>query len=124
MHIDLLVAEADAELRDLYEHLSFVLGCRVETAADALDCWNKLRRLSPDVLLVDLEIPWGGGDGVVSRMREDSQGAKAPIVFVTGADPPEALSRQTGVPSQKCFQKPFRLSTLLECLGAAIDTGR
>lgn len=124
MHTDLLIADADAELRELYERLSFILHCHVETAADALDCWHKLRRLSPDVLLIDVQIPWGGGDGVVFRLREDLQGAALPIVFVTGTDPPEILSRQTGVPAVQCFQKPFRLSTLLECIGSAVAAGR
>ncbi len=39
MRTGLLVAEPDAELRRIYARLSSVLGFRVETAADGLECW-------------------------------------------------------------------------------------
>lgn len=118
MNTDLLIAEEDAELRELYDRLPFLAGCQVQTAADGLDCWNKLRARSPDVLLINLEIPWGGGDGVLARLRED--GIELPAVFVTGDESPEVLSRRTGVPVGRCFQKPFRLSTLLNSVGSAV----
>ncbi len=118
MSTDLLIAEEDAELRELYDRLPFVTGCQVQTAVDGLDCWNKLRARSPDVLLINLEIPWGGGDGVLARLRED--GIELPAVFVTGDESPEVLSRRTGVPVGMCFQKPFRLSALLNLVGRAV----
>ena len=64
MSAGLLIAEADADLRRLYELLSSKLGFLVETAGDGLECWSKLKARSPEALVIDAEIPWGGGDGV------------------------------------------------------------
>lgn len=123
MRTDLLIAEADAELRSAYGRLFSEVGLRVETAADGLECWTKLRGCSPGALVVDMEILWGGGDGVLARLREDRNGAVTPIVFVTGDDPPMVLSRRVGIAVGSCFQKPFRMSRLLDSVCTELDTG-
>jgi CheY-like chemotaxis protein len=123
MRTGLLIAESDAELRRIYDRLSSVLGFPVETAANGLECWTKLRALAPDALVVDVEIPWGGGDGVLARLRDDSEAPATPAVFVTGDDPPEALSRRFEIPIGRCFQKPFRLTVLLESVCAVVAAG-
>lgn len=60
MRAELLIAESDAELRGIYDRLSSMLGYQVETAADGLECWSKLRDGSPDALVLDVDILWGG----------------------------------------------------------------
>jgi CheY-like chemotaxis protein len=124
MNTGLLIAEPDAELRRIYSRLSSVLGFHVETAADGLECWTKLRALSPDALVIDAEIPWGGGDGVLACLREhDSRGAGAPTVYVMGDDPPEALSSRFDIPAGQCFQKPLQLAALFDSVCNGISAG-
>lgn len=123
MKTDLLIAEADAELRKAYGCLFAEVGLRVETAADGLECWDKLRSCSPGALVVDMEILWGGGDGVLARLREDRDGAVTPVVFVTGDDTPIVLSRRVGIAVGSCFQKPFRMSRLLDSVCTELDAG-
>ena len=124
MRTGLLIAEADAELRRIYDRLSLMLGFHVETAADGLECWTKLRACSPEALVVDVEIPWGGGDGVLARLREDCDGGATPAIFVTGEEQPEVLARRFGIAAASCFQKPFRVVALLDSVCAVIAAGR
>jgi len=124
MRTGLLIAEADAELRSIYERLSCGLGFPVETAADGLECWTKLRSRPPDALIVDVEIPWGGGEGVLACLRDEAGDQQVPAVFVTGDDSPEVLSRRFGIPLKRCFQKPFHLGWLVDSACAAIAAGR
>ena len=49
----LLIAQSDAELRDAYRRFLTGRGYDVETAADGLDCLEKLRRVAPAVLVLD-----------------------------------------------------------------------
>jgi CheY-like chemotaxis protein len=109
----LLIADMDAESRTIYERLSSVLGFPVETAADGLECWAKLQIHTPEVLVIDRDIPWGGADGVLARLREDLGDLMHPAIFLTADDPPEALSREFGIAIGRCFQKPFRMNELL-----------
>lgn len=124
MTTGLLIAESDAELRGIYDGLSSLLGYHVETAADGLECWGKLRARSPHALVLDVDILWGGGDGVLACLREDAGGAVAPAVFVTGDHAPDVLSRRYGIPAGRCFQKPYRLTALLDSVGSAVAAGR
>ncbi len=114
MKADLLITEADKELAGLYREFFSDWGIEVETAADGLECLDKLRRFEPHVLVLDLELPWGGGEGVLARMREDVDVPLVPLVFVTGDSSRSKLAERSRVPTVCCFSKPFRLTALLE----------
>lgn len=124
MRTRLLIAEPDADLRDVYHDLSPHFGLAAETAADGLECWIKLRACPPGALMVDADIPWGGGEGVLARLREDFDGAEPPAVFVTGGDPPGVLSMRFGIIPERCFQKPFRLGAVLDSICSVVAAER
>ena len=63
----------------------------------------------PEILVIDLEIPWGGDDGVLEWVREHAAADGPPQIFVTGDDSPADLSSRTGIPPGHCFQKTFRI---------------
>ena len=116
MRTDVLIAEADASLCGAYERMFAGSGLLVETAADGLDCWSKLQARCPDALMIDVDLLWGGSDGVLARLREDSIEAVSPEVFVTGDEPPEILSRRAGVAVRRCFQKPLAMAAVLDSI--------
>ena len=62
MKTAVLIAEADPKLCGSYERMFAGSGLRIETAADGLDCWTKLRTDSPGALMVDVGLLWGGMD--------------------------------------------------------------
>ena len=113
---DVLIAEADANLCGSYARMFAGSGLLVETAADGLDCWSKLQASSPDALVVDIDLLWGGSDGVLACLREDTDVAVNPAVFVTGNDSPELLSRRAGIAVERCFQKPIEMGTVLNTM--------
>ena len=116
MKTDLLIAEPDAKLCGNYELMFAESGLLVETATDGLDCWSKIRTRCPDALLVDMDLLWGGSDGVLARLREDSDAADAPEIFVTGDDSPEILSKRAGIDVTRCFQKPVEIKMVLNSM--------
>lgn len=120
----LLIADADAELRRIYDRMSLVVGYPVETAADGLECWSKVRARPPAALVIDSAIPWGGSEGVLACLRESSREIALPAIFVTGDEPPRVLAERFGVPATHCYQKPFWLTTLLESVRVVIRAGR
>ena len=42
---------------------------------------SQLREETPDVLVLDPGLPWGGGDGVLALMREDKTVPKVPTLL-------------------------------------------
>jgi CheY-like chemotaxis protein len=94
-------------------------GLCVETASDGLDCLAKLRTFAPDVLLLDLYLPWGGGDGVLARLREESDGAAVPVVLLAPAAADGDLPELVASPVTCCLRRPLRLSALLGAISSA-----
>lgn len=112
----LLIAEADAGLRDAYHLICSARGFDVQTSDNGVDCLNKLGEALPQALIVDLDIPWGGGDGVLACLRQRFVDSSRPFVIVTGVDAHREISQRTGVPSRCCFAKPFRMSAVLDLI--------
>lgn len=67
-----LVASANATLQTAARRFLARYHAHVETAATGLDCVEKLRQSPPELLLVDDDLLWGGMDGVVAHIREET----------------------------------------------------
>lgn len=112
----ILVAESDDELRDLFQVYFRKLGFEVTTATSGLDCLEHLRQNPPDVLLLDEDLVWGGADGVLAWLREQSRCDRTAVVMMSTID---------GLPDEDepvvaSLQKPFRLTSLLANVNAAL----
>ena len=114
-----LFADGLPELREAYSSLLSSRGFQVETAGDGLECLTKLRRCAPDLLVLDLELPWGGGEGVLGLMREDPQIRSIPVVLTSSMATMQVLNDLTRAPVIRALSKPFALAGLLALLSAA-----
>ena len=65
----MLIADGEADLCDFYRRFTTERGYEVDTCRDVLDRVRKLRQVTPAVLVLDLELPWCGGDGVQQCYR-------------------------------------------------------
>jgi DNA-binding response OmpR family regulator len=80
--IRVLFADPDESLLAAYRELrrnDFA----VATAPNALKCVRRLRQFLPDVMVLEPQLPWGGGDGVLSIMRDEPCLADIPVTIVT-----------------------------------------
>jgi CheY-like chemotaxis protein len=115
-----LIADADDVWLDICERGLCESGFTVETAQDGLACLAQLQRgPQPDVVVLELDMPWGGGDGVLAMLREEARLLDHGVVIVTGRVPPDVLSARTGIPISRCLRKPFHLDVLLNLVGGA-----
>ena len=110
----LLIAESDAELRDAYRRFLAARGYDVETAADGLDCLEKLRRLTPTVCVLDRELRWCGADGVLAWLREERATSGVSVVLTATACQPPDVAVAIEPPVVQFLPKPFMLTALLE----------
>jgi DNA-binding NtrC family response regulator len=60
-------------------------GFNVESANGGVDCVRKLRSAAPFALIVDVDLRWGGVDGVLNVLDEEF--AERPIVVIIGNSP-------------------------------------
>ena len=116
----LLIADNDVrrrgELRRFFSSSDFL----VASASNGLECLSMLVALEPDILAIALEVPWGGGDGVIARLNDGLLNGSKPLILVIGDAPADTLSARTGVAPCNCFSKPLRKMDLLDRLGTEL----
>jgi DNA-binding response OmpR family regulator len=81
--IRVLIADTDEHLLESYREQLGQQGFDVITATSGMECVEKLREYVPDVLVLEPSIPWGGGDGVLAMMHEDSDVPLLPVIVLT-----------------------------------------
>lgn len=120
MKPNLLIAEGDAELRDLYQQFFSDRGFEVETASDGLDCLKRLQWAPPAAVVLDLELLWGGGHGVLAWLREEKALSWLPVVLTATADAAREAAGAVVPPVVRVLSKPFALTDLLASVHAAL----
>jgi response regulator RpfG family c-di-GMP phosphodiesterase len=69
--------------RNDYEAELQRLGFQVATADHGLACLEVLRGLAPDVIVVEPELLWGGGDGVLAVISDRPALRAVPVLVLT-----------------------------------------
>jgi len=116
----LLIADGDEQLCSLYEMFLTECGYDVETASDGLDCLNKLRPVAPAVLILDMELRWGGGDGVLAWLRDESLTNEVSVILTATAAYSDDLAAIDAPPVVDYLLKPFAIDALLKSIRSAV----
>jgi two-component system, OmpR family, response regulator len=83
MPVRVLITDSDRSLLNTYGEFLSRAGFEVATACDGLECIRTLRAWEPDVVVLELNIPWGGGVGVLDLMRHSAELPHVPVVVLT-----------------------------------------
>jgi two-component system response regulator MprA len=114
-----LLADDDVTRRTFFAKFLEYKGYAVTTAAGGLECLSQLARFVPDVVVLDLDLPWGGGDGVIARMEEELGPLCPPVVLMTNRPSSEMPPGILTPPVIQCLRRPFRLTDLVDSLRTA-----
>jgi len=119
-----LIADVDRELCGLYRRFFSCHGWQVQTFGEALTCLTQLRQDSPQLLILDLSLPWGGADGLLAVMRDDPGLARVPVVLTSTTAYADTLFCLVSPPVVRALVKPFALTALLELMPAKLGNGQ
>lgn len=107
----ILAADDDKGMREFYRALLTEAGFEVETAEDGAAVMAKYLDFKPDLLLLDVDMPGGGGERPFVLARKILQ-TGVPVVFVTGL--PERVQRfALSEEKVSIFRKPVDAEGLL-----------
>jgi CheY-like chemotaxis protein len=59
-------------------------GFAVESATDGLEALETLKRIRPDLIVTDIQMPKMGGSELITALKQEPSTAKIPIVIVAG----------------------------------------
>ena len=113
----IMVVEDERGIREMVERFLIKAGFRVTTAANGMEALDQLNEASPDLILLDIEMPGMDGFTVCQEIRKK---LTVPIIFLT--------VRRSTFDKVKCFElggddyvtKPFEFEELLARIKANI----
>ena len=73
-----------------------------------------LERITPDLILLDVEMPEMDGYEIIKRLKSTQNTANIPVIFLTAHDDEEAKNMGLFLGAIDCITKPFSPPLLLE----------
>jgi len=94
---------------------------RVLTMPSAKKMFSLLEKITPDLILLDIEMPEIGGFEALLSLKSNPLYSEIPIVFLTGYtdDTIEARGYELGVAD--FITKPFSTLTLINCIKSNLE---
>ncbi|MCL2230446.1 MAG: response regulator [Treponema sp.] len=101
---DTNLSMAEAVLEDQY---------RVMTMPSAAKMFTLLEKVTPDLILLDIEMPVMDGFETLKKLKFESLWSDIPVVFLTGRNDPEVEARGIEMGAVDFVTKPFSAPVLL-----------
>lgn len=93
MHPTILIADDDRQLVGILSIRCRRLGIEVEQAYDALAALKSMWRRTPDLVILDVNMPTGSGLNACEIFSSDPAWATIPVIVLTGRTDPETIIR-------------------------------
>jgi carbon storage regulator CsrA len=110
----ILIADPDEFLVSSYRECFSEFGAVVATAATGLACVKLLREFTPDVLILEPALPWGGADGVLAILQEEPAIRPASVILLASGVNRTQLYRLSPFRVDDFQTKPLSPRQLLE----------
>jgi DNA-binding response OmpR family regulator len=111
----ILVVDDDVSLSETVQDVLTQTGrFEVETENDPLKACAAVNRFHPQLILLDVIMPFMDGGTVASKIREDPRFARVPVIFFTSIlDQEEAAVRGNTLGNDPVLAKPISISALI-----------
>jgi diguanylate cyclase (GGDEF)-like protein len=120
----ILVVEDDPETAMALADTLRDEGYRVDRAGDGAECLRVALEKSPDVILLDVNLPGMSGFDTAAFLRRATPTRGTPILFLSGMDGLPARVRDERLEQVDFMPKPFTLDELLARIQLSLGQGR
>jgi len=97
MAAKILIVEDDPLISRMYQKIFGFEGYEIEMAADGEEGWEKVKKVNPTLILLDIMMPKMNGLQVLDKLKMDPDTKKIPVVMLTNlagvADAETALAK-------------------------------
>lgn len=95
----ILVAEDDIFIQDIYRSKLKDEGYEVICVENGRDVFKSLEAFAPDLIILDIMMPYVDGLEVLSKLREDERWKKTPVLMMTNISEKERVeqAQQQGI---------------------------
>ena len=117
----ILVIDDDSIIRhSLFDGLTISGNYDVMVAEDGFEGLELARKLQPDLIVCDVDMPRMDGHDVLQKLQQDPVNAKIPFIFLTGQSARESVRQGMTLGADDYISKPFKMAELLEAVEARL----
>lgn len=102
-----MVVDDDPKMLAIVRSLLEPWGIKIITLADPRQFWERLETTSPDLLILDIEMPHISGIELCQIVRNDSCWSSLPILFLTAHSDAESINQVFSVGADDFVSKPI-----------------
>jgi chemosensory pili system protein ChpA (sensor histidine kinase/response regulator) len=111
-----MIVDDSLTVRKITSRLLIRAGFQVVTAKDGIDALQLLSEQTPDVILLDIEMPRMDGFEFTKTIKADAKTANIPIIMITSRTAEKHRNRAQELGVDLYFGKPFQEEELLRNL--------
>lgn len=115
----ILVADDDADIREILRDTLNSLGARIVTAVDGQDCLGRAETDAPDVLLLDIEMPVKSGLQVLQELQQRC--SETTVIMITAYGTIERAVQAIKQGAYDFITKPFDLDHIALVVEKALE---
>ena len=116
-----LVIDDDEQIRGLIVRLLRPMGHEVFEAGSAEEAQEKLSAASPDLVLLDMQLPGRSGHDLLAEIRSNPRTRLVPVVMITGAATHETKLKAIEAGVTDFIAKPFSAEELAARVRALLE---
>lgn len=117
MSLTILLIDDDEFLRKSTKEILISCGYDVVLAHDGTYGVEVAKKIRPDLILCDVEMPAMNGFDVYKKLSEDIRFIQTPFIFLSGKNTIEDIRKGMGLGADDYVTKPFKKKDLIEAIG-------
>jgi len=113
--LSVLIIEDDSSLQNILTLAFTKAGYKVYSELNGKDGLAEIRRIRPDVVLLDLMLPMMPGVDVLKSLKEDKEACNIPVIVMTAYGDPEGILERfvLKLGAREYKEKPFVVQEML-----------
>lgn len=120
---NILIAEDDSVLRNLYVKKFSIAGFSIRTAVDGEETIKAIQEQAPDILILDLHMPKVDGFAVLEKFPKENR--KFPVIILTNFEEEKYKERGKALGADDYFvKKDMTIRSLLDMAERLLATNR
>jgi DNA-binding response OmpR family regulator len=110
----ILLVDDDPNLREMLRQMLEMGGFEVTEAEDGLDALDKLAKITPDIMVLDVMMPNLDGVSLCRQLRSEAEFVSLPIIMLSGKTQHRAVQEGLAAGANLYLCKPITVTELIQ----------
>jgi DNA-binding response OmpR family regulator len=116
-NLKILMADDEPDVLEIMAKKIFVQGYTVITAKDGEEAWEKIQQESPDIILLDLNMPKMNGFEVLQRLRSTPPEEKwQPVIIISARNELDDVKKGLSLEAEYYLVKPCPIEDIIKAI--------